>query len=146
MGSERCIRDSGSHDLILDVLADYLRRRHPHLTLSSSNVGSYGGLLALARGEAHLAGSHLLDEATGEYNVSYVAELLPGVPVVLLGFVQRTQGLIVPAGNPKGIRTLHDLARPDVVFINRCLLYNSDAPAEPSRVVLGGRRTPKKKT
>ena len=116
---ENTIVAIGSHDLTLDVLADYLRRRHPHLTLSSSNVGSYGGLLALARGEAHLAGSHLLDEATGEYNVSYVAELLPGVPVVLLGFVQRTQGLIVPAGNPKGIRTLHDLARPDVVFINR---------------------------
>jgi len=109
----------GSHDLTLDVLADYLRRRYPHLTLSSSNVGSYGGLLALARGEAHLAGSHLLDEATGEYNVSYIRALLPETPVVLLGFVQRTQGLIVPPGNPKGIATLTDLTRPDVVFVNR---------------------------
>lgn len=116
---ENTIVAIGSHDLTMDILADYLRRRHPHLTLSSSNVGSYGGLLALARGEAHLAGSHLLDETTGEYNVRYVQELLPNVPVVLLGFVQRTQGLIVPAGNPKRINTLADLTRPDVVFINR---------------------------
>jgi len=109
----------GSHDLTLDVLADYLRRRYPHLTLSSSNVGSYGGLLALARGEAHVAGSHLLDEATGEYNVSYVRALLPQTPVVLLGFVQRTQGLIMPAGNPKHITALSDLTRSDIVFVNR---------------------------
>jgi len=116
---ENTIVAIGSHDLTIDILADYLRRRHPHLTLSSSNVGSYGGLLALAHGEAHLAGSHLLDETTGEYNVRYVQELLPNTPVVLLGFVQRTQGLIVPAGNPKRINALTDLTRPDVVFINR---------------------------
>ena len=82
-------------------------------------MGSLGGLLALQRGEAHLAGSHLLDEETGEYNVSYIRRILPRTAVVLLGFVQREQGLIVPKGNPKGIRGLADLARPDVVFINR---------------------------
>ncbi len=109
----------GSHDLTLDVLADHLRRRFPQLTFSSSNVGSYGGLLALARNEAHLAGAHLLDEETGQYNSRYVAELLPGQAIVLLGFVQRTQGLIIPPGNPKRINTLADLTRPDVVFINR---------------------------
>ena len=109
----------GSHDLTLDLLADELGRRLPGRRLSSANVGSLGGLLALARGEAHFAGSHLLDEETGEYNVAYIRRLLPGRPVVLLGFVQREQGLIVPRGNPKGIRGLADLARPDVVFINR---------------------------
>jgi len=109
----------GSHDLTLDLLADELGQRHPGWRLSSANVGSLGGLLALARGEAHFAGSHLLDEATGEYNVAYIKRYLPGVPVVVLGFVQREQGLIVPKGNPKGIRALADLTRPDVVFINR---------------------------
>jgi putative molybdopterin biosynthesis protein len=59
----------GSHDLTLDVLADLLGRRYPGRRLSSANVGSLGGLLALSRGEAHLAGSHLLDEATGDYNL-----------------------------------------------------------------------------
>jgi putative molybdopterin biosynthesis protein len=109
----------GSHDLTLDLLADELSRRYPGRRLASANVGSVGGLLALGRGEAHFAGSHLLDEETGEYNVSYIKRLLPNTPVVLLGFVQRQQGLIVPKGNPKGIRSLADLARPDVVFVNR---------------------------
>jgi putative molybdopterin biosynthesis protein len=109
----------GSHDLTLDLLADELGQRYPGRRLASSNVGSVGGLLALERGEAHFAGSHLLDEETGEYNVSYVRRLLPGGHAILLGFVQREQGLIVARGNPKGIRTLADLVRPDVVFINR---------------------------
>ncbi len=115
----------GSHDMTLDVLADQLRRLRPELSLASSNVGSYGGLLALQRGEAHLAGSHLLDEETGEYNVKTIRELGlsrdSGHPdgVVLLRFVGRVQGLIVPAGNPQGIASLLDLTRPDVSFINR---------------------------
>ena len=109
----------GSHDLTLDLLSDELGRRFPGRSLSSANVGSLGGLLALARGEAHFAGSHLLDEETGQYNVGYIRRLLPDTPVVLLGFVQRVQGLIVPKGNPKGIRSLADLTREDVIFINR---------------------------
>jgi putative molybdopterin biosynthesis protein len=115
----RTIVAIGSHDLTLDVLADELGQRYPGRSLSSANVGSLGGLLALSRGEAHLAGSHLLDEATGEYNTAYIRRLLPQTKVAVLGFVQRQQGLIVPRGNPKGIRGLEDLARPDVVFINR---------------------------
>lgn len=109
----------GSHDLTLDLLADELGQRFPGVGLSSANVGSLGGLLALGRGEAHLAGSHLLDEETGEYNVGYIHRVLPGVRVLLVGFVQREQGLIVPRGNPKGITRLADLTRPEVNFINR---------------------------
>jgi putative molybdopterin biosynthesis protein len=115
----RTIVAIGSHDLTLDLLADELGRRHPGWRLSSANVGSLGGLLALARGEAHCAGSHLLDETTGEYNLSSIKRYLPGTPVVVLGFVRREQGLIVAKHNPKGIRTLADLTRPDVSFINR---------------------------
>ncbi len=115
----RTIVAIGSHDLTLDLLADELGQRFPGTSLSSANVGSLGGLLALSRGEAHLAGSHLLDEATGEYNLSYIRRILPAVKVVVLGFVQREQGLFLPKGNPKGIRGIADLAREDVVFINR---------------------------
>jgi putative molybdopterin biosynthesis protein len=115
----RTIIAIGSHDLTLDLLADELGRRHPGWRLSSANVGSLGGLLALGRGEAHFAGSHLLDETTGAYNTSYIQRYLPAQPVVVLGFVQREQGLIIPRGNPKGIRGLSDLIRPDVTFINR---------------------------
>ena len=111
----------GSHDMTLDLLADHLRRSQPQIGLSSAHVGSLSGLLALQRGEAHLAGSHLLDEETGEYNLGYIQRLLTphGVRVVVLGFVNRVQGLIVPKGNPKGVTTLDDLLRPDVVFVNR---------------------------
>jgi len=112
----------GSHDLTLDVLAQYLgnipdsalRRR-----LVSANVGSQGGLVALRRGEAHLAGSHLLDPATGRYNESYIRQYLPNLAVVQMGWVDRMQGLMVKRGNPKAITSLADLARKDVRFINR---------------------------
>ena len=109
----------GSHDLALDLLSNALARRSPGASLASANVGSLGGLLALARREAHLAGSHLLDEATGEYNVSYIERHLANRPVVLVHLAGRVQGLIVPPGNPKGISTLEDLGRPDVLFVNR---------------------------
>jgi putative molybdopterin biosynthesis protein len=109
----------GSHDLALDLLSNALARRTPGASLASANVGSLGGLLALARREAHLAGSHLLDEATGDYNVSYIQRHLADRKVVLVHLAGRVQGLIVPPGNPKGISTLEDLARPDVLFVNR---------------------------
>lgn len=111
----------GSHDMTIDLLANLLHAQSPEQTLSSAHVGSLGGLLALQRGEAHLAGSHLLDEETGDYNRESIARLLTphGIPVVLLGFVNRVQGLIVPKGNPKSITTLRDLVRDDVTFVNR---------------------------
>jgi putative molybdopterin biosynthesis protein len=109
----------GSHDVALDVLADCLRRVHPSAALASAHVGSLGGLLALRRGEAHMAGIHLLDEATGEYNVPYVRQMLPNRAVTLVTLAHRAQGLLVAPGNPKGIRSITDLARPDIRFINR---------------------------
>jgi len=111
----RTILAIGSHDVALDLMARFIVGRR----LASANVGSLGGLAALGRGEAHLAGSHLLDPATGEYNVKYLREYLPSVPVVLVGFVGREQGLMVRAGNPKGLAGFRDLARPEVRFVNR---------------------------
>jgi putative molybdopterin biosynthesis protein len=116
---ENAIVAVGSHDLTLDVLANHLHRQYPTKTLSSSNVGSLGGLLALKRGEAHFAGSHLLDEESGEYNLPYVKRLLGDQAVVVVNMVYRQQGLIVAKGNPKGISGLPDLLRRDVSFINR---------------------------
>ena len=109
----------GSHDVTIDLLASELRRTHLEMSIASSNVGSLGGLLALRRGESHVAGSHLMDEETGVYNVAFVRRYLPGVPVVLVNLVHRIQGLIVPAGNPKRLSSLADLAREDVRFVNR---------------------------
>jgi putative molybdopterin biosynthesis protein len=109
----------GSHDNSLDVLADELKAGHSELTVSSSHVGSMGGLMAIKRGLCHLAGTHLLDTEDGSYNVSYLKKYLPDTAVKLIHLVQRDQGLIIRPGNPKHIEGIEDLGRKDVRFINR---------------------------
>jgi putative molybdopterin biosynthesis protein len=114
---EQTILAIGSHDMTLDIMAQFVAHRERRL--ASANVGSLGGLVALRRHEAHLAGSHLLDPETGSYNESYVRRYLPERTVKLITLVNREQGLMVPAGNPKGLRNLSDLAGPDIRIINR---------------------------
>ncbi len=114
---DRTIFCIGSHDLTLDLLAQFLAEHDRRFT--SANVGSQGGLIALRRGEAHLAGSHLLNPETGEYNISYIRQYLPGIPVKVVALVGRDQGLIVKKGNPWDIRRLEDLTRPEIQFVNR---------------------------
>ncbi|MBN1665564.1 MAG: molybdopterin biosynthesis protein [Anaerolineales bacterium] len=114
---DRTILAIGSHDLTLDMIAQFLAGYGRRLT--SANVGSLAGLVALQRGEAHLAGSHLFDPQTQEYNLSYIRQTLPHVPVRVVALVGRAQGLLLARGNPKGIDTLADLARPEVNFVNR---------------------------
>ncbi len=109
----------GSHDNTLDILADQVRAGHSDLTISSSHVGSMGGLMAIKRGVCHLAGSHLLDAEDGSYNISYIKKYLPGVGVKIVNLVLRDQGLIIYPGNPKGIKSVEDLNRDDITFINR---------------------------
>jgi putative molybdopterin biosynthesis protein len=109
----------GSHDITLDVLRDLLREQHGDRTLSSSHVGSLGGLRALRQGLCHAAGSHLLEPSDGSYNVRAIAEQLGDVPVRVVHLVMRQQGLMVRPGNPKGIGSIADLARPDLRFVNR---------------------------
>lgn len=120
---DRTIFCIGSHDMTLDLIAQFLSGRDRRLV--SANVGSQGGLVALQRREAHLAGSHLLDPQTGEYNIRYIRQYLPGVKVKVVALVGREQGLLVQRGNPKNIRSLDDLRGQEdgkagnVRFINR---------------------------
>ena len=107
----------GSHDLSLDLLAQYLAKQGRRLT--SANVGSLSGLVALRRDETHFAGSHLLDPDTGEYNLCYIREYVPGRDLHVVELVRREQGLFVNPGNPKNIQGLQDLIRPEILFINR---------------------------
>jgi len=109
----------GSHDNTLDVLANQIRVGRKNLTLSSSHVGSMGGLMALKKGGCHLAGSHLLDTQDGSYNISYVKRYLPDMKVKLVHLVLRDQGLILPRGNPKTVKDIEDLGRKDITFLNR---------------------------
>ncbi len=107
----------GSHDLILDFLADLMPQVYPGSFLSSTHVGSMAGLMALKRGETHIAPTHLLDEETGVYNISYLKKLFPGQEMALIKGVKRIQGIIVQKGNPKGIKGIEDLKR--VSYVNR---------------------------
>lgn len=102
----------GSHDLIMDILGDIVK-------LSSGHVGSMGGILAMKRGECHLAPIHLLDEETGEYNINYVKKYFPNTKMALIKGVKRKQGFIVQKGNPKNIKDFKDLVREDVSYVNR---------------------------
>jgi len=108
----------GSHDLALETLFGQLRRARPPLDIVAVYVGSLEGLIALERGEAHVAGAHLLDEENGEYNTPYIRRLLPGQDVVLVTMVERLQGLMVAKGNPRGIVGLEDVRR-GLRFVNR---------------------------
>jgi putative molybdopterin biosynthesis protein len=109
----------GSHDLILDVIADLMPDQFPGQLLSSTHVGSMAGLMALRRGECHIAPTHLLDEETGEYNLPILRQMFDG-GITLVKCVGRTQGIMVKKGNPLGIRGIADLAgRQPVRFINR---------------------------
>ncbi len=116
---ENTILCTGSHDLAIGVLEDQLKLRHPELKIAASNVGSLGGLLALQRGETHIAGTHLLDAATGDYNIPDIEQTIPKVPAVLVHLALREQGILVARGNPKSIRCLKDLARKGLRFVNR---------------------------
>ncbi len=116
---QRTVVAIGSHDLTIDLLAQFLAERQGGFRLMSANVGSLGGLIALRRGEAHLAGSHLLDPETGVYNDSYIKRYVADRDIILLTLVGRQQGWIVPAGNPNGLSGWADIANQDLQFVNR---------------------------
>lgn len=114
---DRTIVCTGSHDLLLDVISDLMSGEEEGIRLSSTHVGSLGGLMALQRGEAHITPTHLLDEESGVYNESYIRRLFPDEEMLLVKGVGRTQGLMVAPGNPLDIRGVEDLTR--VKYVNR---------------------------
>ena len=109
----------GSHDPLMDELADLIHGENHSMYLSSAHVGSMGGIMAVRRGEAHAAGIHLLDTETGEYNRSYIKKYFPHGGVYLVRCVGRQQGLMLAKGNPLGLKGFADIARPGVRYVNR---------------------------
>jgi len=116
---ENTIVITGSHDNTLDLLADQIKGINGDISISSSHVGSMGGLMAIRKGACHIAGAHLLDPEDGGYNVSYIKKYLPDHKVWLVNLVMRDQGLIVPKGNPNHIQSIEDLKTKNLSFINR---------------------------
>lgn len=115
---ENTIVTLGSHDMAIDFLADILHKQYG-IRLVSTNVGSMGGVMALRRKETHFAGLHLLDYDSGDYNISYLKRYLPNEKWLLINLVKRHQGLVVAKGNPLQIKSIKDLLRKEVRFINR---------------------------
>ncbi len=109
----------GSHDNILDLMANQLHRLAPPIRLSSAHVGSMGGIMAIRRGEAHFGGSHLLDEESGEYNISFIKRFLKERSLRLINLCYREQGFIVPKGNPETLQSFADVISKKLIFINR---------------------------
>jgi molybdate-binding protein/DNA-binding transcriptional regulator YhcF (GntR family) len=118
-GPANLLRFAGSHDLALEVLWARAQREQPDLDLSVSYVGSLEGLLALWRGDAALAGAHLLDEESGEYNLPIVRRLFPGRPLCLVALAERQQGFLVPPGNPRRLAAWGDLSQSGLRLANR---------------------------
>ncbi len=116
---ERTLLCTGSHDLTLDLLHDLLKKSYPSYPLASTHVGSLGGIMAIRNNMTHLAGSHLLDPETGEYNIGYIQRYLEEMEVTLINLVHRQQGFMVMPGNPKNINGVADLYNQNITFINR---------------------------
>lgn len=123
LNSEEDIRNTivciGSHDMILDIVADMIHAKNKDFYLSSAHVGSMGGIMALKNGETHIAPIHLLDMDTGEYNTSYIKKYLPDGNISLIKCVKRIQGFMVPKGNPSNIKSFNDISDKKLKFVNR---------------------------
>lgn len=109
----------GSHDILLEKSLSLFNKRYPGRLAVFGNVGSQGGLEALARGLCHVAASHLLQQDEEEYNFDFIYETIQGEPPAVVNFCRREQGLLVAAGNPTGIKGIDDLGRPGIKIVNR---------------------------
>lgn len=109
----------GSHDLAIEVLATEIRDAIPNLQFFTAFTGSMDGLLNLYFGKCDIAGCHLFDEETGQYNIPFAKRIFPGERIHIIHFVNRNIGWIVPKGNPKQLSGWHDLSRADLTLINR---------------------------
>jgi molybdopterin molybdotransferase/putative molybdopterin biosynthesis protein len=116
---ENTIVITGSHDNTLDLLADHIKGVNGDISVSSSHVGSMGGLMAIKKGACHMAGAHLLDPEDGSYNISYIKKYLLDQKVWVINLVMREQGLIVAKKNPENIQSIEDLKTKALRFINR---------------------------
>lgn len=116
---QKTIHIVGSNDMALELLVSRLKYSNPEIAVQITPAGSLGGLLAIQEGTADMAGIHLLDEETGEYNYPYIKHTLQSIEVAVVHLADRIQGFMFAKGNPKHIMGLEDLSRPDVTFVNR---------------------------
>ncbi|SME96324.1 putative molybdopterin biosynthesis protein [Paenibacillus barengoltzii] len=103
----------------LDLLAKALESRLRGCRPLRSFASSMDSLVAMYHGAADIVSTHLYDGDTGEYNLPYIRKLFISLPYMVLNFAARRAGFYVKQGNPLGIRSWEDLARPGIRLINR---------------------------
>ncbi|MBC2854320.1 MAG: molybdopterin biosynthesis protein [Cetobacterium somerae] len=102
----------GSHDIVMDLIGDSIK-------LCSTHVGSFGGILAIKQRNTDIAPIHMLDEESGEYNISFIKKYFPSEDMMLVKGVERIQGLIVQKGNPLNLKEIKDILEKNIKFVNR---------------------------
>lgn len=104
---------------VISLWARATERWHPQLRVQYNFANSMAALHSLCRGEAHIAGMHLYDPETGEYNTPFVRDVLAGREAVLITLGVWEEGLLLKSGNPMGIRTVNDLVAGGATIVNR---------------------------
>jgi molybdate-binding protein/DNA-binding XRE family transcriptional regulator len=115
---ERDISVAGCDPAIF-LAGEHLRRQKEQASVIGWAMGSMAALGALQRGEVHVAGLHLFDPLSGESNLPFLKRVLKGTAYDVVTFATWEEGLLVRPGNPKGIRSVSNLADPNVTLINR---------------------------
>jgi putative molybdopterin biosynthesis protein len=110
---------TGTYDICIDILKNQIDKHLAGISLHSANIGSIEGLIVLKAGLAHICGVHAFDEAKGEFNIPIVREIMGSTPLALVNLFHRKIGFLVHRGNPRKIKTLEDLTRENVIFVNR---------------------------
>jgi len=110
---------AGSHDPVLELLCEFLKYNSNPVLISTAFKGSMEGLIALYHRDSEIAGVHLWDDKSEEYNLPFIKHLLPGEHLTVVNLVQRVQGWIVPVGNPFQLESWDDITKKEIRFINR---------------------------
>lgn len=115
--SHSCIING--QDLSLDMLTKHLENHLKAPNILRAYQGSLTSLIQMYQGKGDIVSLHLFDGDTGEYNIPYVKRILVGKPCIVINLLSRTSGFYVQKGNPKRIKTLHDLCDASIQFVNR---------------------------
>ncbi|MBI5478680.1 MAG: helix-turn-helix domain-containing protein, partial [Deltaproteobacteria bacterium] len=102
---------AGSDDLLLQILVREFNRRHPAMLATTAVLGSLAGLESVRERRAHVAGIHLLDPPSGEYNRPQVAAAFARRRAFLVTLAHRQEGMILPRGNPRRVGSFADVVR-----------------------------------
>ena len=106
-------------DPAIHLAGEHVRQQGGNASVIGWNMASLAALRALKRGDVHVAGMHMRDRRSGEYNVPFLKRHLQGQAVTVVRFATWQEGLLLKGGNPKHVRGLEDLTRPDVRMVNR---------------------------